>query len=124
MANSIVASNQAISQYSVGLFIGFVTDSLCDRIPYTRDDIGPRIARQLIQLGINGAVLAYYTMYLQQEFESLGRDPTGGYFLGIGLIHGQPSFQKNTRGLIKGLKTSVRRAATADDYGLPDQNQQ
>ena len=102
ISEGTAAAYQGVNQFSVGFLLGGAVDMLCETIPYGPGDLGARIGRQVIQVSLNALAINVALRFLHGDAGSGYRDPSGGYFLGFGLICGQPGFWDNNRGLAVG----------------------
>ncbi len=110
--DATIASLQALNQYSTGLVGGYLIDQVMDSIPISSDNVTGRMARQLLQVGLNGIALSFMLKAIHGNTPIAGyRDPSGGYLLLVGLLQGQQSFMKNGKNLINGLTIFIRDVA-------------
>ena len=99
--DATVATLQSLNQYSTGLIGGYIIDQVMDSIPIADDNVYGRVARQLLQVALNGVALNFMLKFLHGSTPGIAyRDPSGGYMLLVGLLQGQQSFMKNGKELI------------------------
>lgn len=103
MSESSAAALQAVNQYTMGMASGYVIDRVCSLIPYTSEELGKRLARQLLQTVANGVLINFLLKHIHEGAPRNYRDPSGGYMLVVGLMEGQPDYMDNSKGLVKGL---------------------
>jgi hypothetical protein len=94
---------QGSSQYTVGLFSGLLIDWTFVHLTPEPHNIPLRLLKLLSQAGLNGLLLSYLIPWLHPTGIDTYRDPTGGYLLAFGLLHGQPTFYREA----KELTTSI-----------------
>lgn len=109
---------QGGGQYSIGVTTGYLIDQLFSMLGKNLDKEGNPFKQFLLmigQAGVNGVALRFVLPYLHGDSPSTGyRDPTGGYLLAIGMLHGQPTFGSRAKGLIGGLIEAIEDMAKRD----------
>ena len=116
-----IAIIQGSNQYITGLFGGYAIDLLMTHVPIDTDNLYHRLARQLIQVGLNGLALSIMLKFLHGTTPlSNYRDFTGGYMLAVGLIQSQPTFMKNGKELATGAHLFLREMMHTKDQPVDE----
>lgn len=108
------ATIQGLNQYTVGITGGWLIDYLVSQIPLGDEDaIAVQIGKQAIQVGLNAFMIKYMLDFIHGATPSRDyRDPTHGYLLMFGLLHGQPQFQRRSKAFTTALQEITSYYAT------------
>lgn len=99
---------QSLNQYTVGLTGGYLIDRLFDMVPVEPGNIWGRTVRQLAQVAVGGLLISTALNYIHGDPPPRDyRDPTGGYFLLVGYVQGQPGFMRNGKEILSGLSETL-----------------
>lgn len=110
---------QGGGQYTVGVTTGYLIDQMFSMLGKNVDPEGNPFKQFLLligQAGVTGLAVRFIIPYLHGDSPSSSsyRDPTGGYLLAVGIIHGQPTFGSRAKGLIGGAIESIEEIAKKD----------
>lgn len=95
-------------QYTTGITSGYLIDQAFTLIGKQFDHPVSHLLLMVFQAGVNGLALRFVLPYIHGEGMSNSyQDPTGGYLMAMGLIHGQPVFAEKSKAFISGLIETV-----------------
>lgn len=104
-------------QYSVGVTTGYLIDQTFSSWSKRYESPFAHLALMVLQASANGLALRFILPYLHGTAVNAIRDPTGGYLLAMGLIHGQPVFATKSQAFVGTLIEQVEQkfSRTPDD---------
>lgn len=109
---------QGGGQYTIGVSAGYLIDQMFSMLGKNLDPEGNPFKQFLLligQAGVTGLAVRFIIPYLHGDKPGSGyRDPTGGYLLAVGIIHGQPTFGSRAKGLIGGAIETIEDLAKKD----------
>lgn len=95
-------------QYTSGITTGYLVDQTFTLLGKQFDHPVSHLFLMVLQAGVNGLALRFLLPYIHGDtMRSAYQDPTGGYLMAMGLIHGQPMFAEKSKAFISGLIETV-----------------